>query len=104
MLETRPDVDAVFLVHAGFEGTANLNDIWMGKLIGRTIRLCFWRVLNVEIPPTAEGRVEWLDAQWERVDAWVAAHAGSPLTDAAAEQASQAADRQSGRALRAEKT
>jgi hypothetical protein len=83
LLETRPNVDVVFLAHVGFDGTASLNDIWRGKLIGRTIRLCFWRVANAEIPRTAEGRVEWLDAQWERVDAWVAAHAGSQVAAAA---------------------
>jgi 1-acyl-sn-glycerol-3-phosphate acyltransferase len=75
LLETRPDVDVAFLAHVGFEGTANLNDIWSGKLIGRTIRLCFWRVPSADIPPTADGRIEWLDSQWARVDAWVAAHA-----------------------------
>jgi len=79
LLETRPDVDVAFLAHVGFEGTADLNDIWNGKLIGRTIRLCFWRVPSADIPRTAEGRVEWLDTQWERVDAWVGANNGSPL-------------------------
>lgn len=79
LLETRPDVDVAFLAHVGFEGTAKLNDIWSGKLIGRTIRLCFWRVPGADIPRTAEGRVEWLDAQWERVDAWVGANSGLPL-------------------------
>ncbi len=74
LLETRPDIDVAFLAHVGFEGTADLNDIWRGKLIGRTVRLCFWRVPSAEIPRTAEGRSEWLDTQWERVDAWVAAH------------------------------
>jgi len=80
LLETRPGVDVAFLAHAGFEGTADLNDIWKGTLIGRTIRLCFWRVPHAEIPPSAEGRAAWLDAQWERVDAWVAAHAGEQET------------------------
>jgi len=76
LLETRPNIDVVFLAHVGFKGTASLNDLWRGKLIGRTIHLHFWRVANAEIPRTAEGRVEWLDVQWGRVDAWVAAHAG----------------------------
>jgi len=76
LLETRPDVDVAFLAHAGFEGTADLNDIWHGTLIGRTIRLSFWRVPSADIPRTAEGRVEWLDTQWERVDAWVGADGG----------------------------
>jgi 1-acyl-sn-glycerol-3-phosphate acyltransferase len=81
LLETRPDVDVAFLAHIGFEGTANLNDIWNGKLIGRTIRLYFWRVPSADIPQTAAGRVEWLDTQWERVDAWVAAHSGEQLAE-----------------------
>jgi len=104
LLESRPDVDVVFLAHVGFEGTANLKDIWRGKLIGRTIRLFFWRAPNTEIPPTAEGRVEWLDAQWERVDAWVAAHAGSRVADDAEEQTGEAADRKPGGAVHAEQT
>jgi hypothetical protein len=78
LLETRPDVDVAFLAHVGFEGTADLNAIWNGKLIGRAIRLCFWRVPSAEIPRTAESRAEWLDAQWERVDAWIGANSGSP--------------------------
>ena len=43
---------------SGSKGTANLNDIWRGEVIDRTIRLCFWRVPSTEIPQTAEGRVE----------------------------------------------
>jgi 1-acyl-sn-glycerol-3-phosphate acyltransferase len=88
LLETRPDIDVVFLAHRGFEGTASLNDIWKGKLIGRTIRLLFWRVPSAEIPRSAEDRIEWLDAQWERVDAWVAGQAGAGLADAASRQGS----------------
>jgi 1-acyl-sn-glycerol-3-phosphate acyltransferase len=83
LLETRPDVDVAFLAHVGFEGTASLNDIWRGTLIGRTIQLCFWRVSSVAIPQTAEDRVEWLDAQWERIDAWISAHASSQPAHAA---------------------
>jgi len=39
-------------------------------LLGRTIQLCFWRVSSAAMPQT-----EWLDAQWERTDAWTSAHA-----------------------------
>lgn len=60
------------------EGTTSLNDIWNGTLIGRTIRLCFWRVPSDEIPRHTEGRVEWLDAQWAQVDAWTAGAASQP--------------------------
>jgi 1-acyl-sn-glycerol-3-phosphate acyltransferase len=87
LLETRPDVDVAFLAHVGFEGAASLNDIWNGKLIGRTVRLQFWRLPCADIPRTAEERVAWLDGQWERVDAWVAAHAEAPPADTAKQPA-----------------
>jgi 1-acyl-sn-glycerol-3-phosphate acyltransferase len=83
LLETRPDVDVAFLAHVGFESAGSLSEIWSGQLIGRTIRLCFWRVPSAEIPRTAEERIAWLDAQWERVDAWVAAHTAAPPAEAA---------------------
>ena len=85
LLETRPDVDVAFLAHVGFEGTASLTDIWRGTLIGRTIALCFWRVPSTAVPQTAEDRGAWLDAQWERVDAWTAARAGAQPAAAASE-------------------
>ena len=78
LLETRLDVDVAFLAHVGFEGTASLNDIWRGRLIGRTVRMLFWRVPSAEIARTTEERIAWLDGQWERVDAWVAAHEEAP--------------------------
>ncbi|HWP66264.1 MAG TPA: 1-acyl-sn-glycerol-3-phosphate acyltransferase [Candidatus Limnocylindria bacterium] len=78
LLETRPDVDVAFLAHVGFEGTVSLNDIWRGRLIGRAVRLMFWRVPSAEIPRTTQERIAWLDGQWERVDAWIAAHEEAP--------------------------
>ena len=84
LLETRPDVDVAFLAHVGFEGTASLNEIWNGKLLGRTLRLRFWRVPGADIPRTTQERIAWLDTEWERVDSWVAQHtgaAGTPRTE-----------------------
>jgi len=71
LLQARPDVDVVFLAHTGFEGTADLNAIWSGQLIGRTIRLHFWRVRSNDIPRDDEARLAWLDEQWSRLDAWI---------------------------------
>jgi hypothetical protein len=58
-----------------------LNDIWRGRLIGRTVHLRFWRMPSAEIPRTTEERIAWLDGQWERVDAWVAALTEPPPSD-----------------------
>jgi 1-acyl-sn-glycerol-3-phosphate acyltransferase len=95
LLETRPEVDVAFLTHVGFERTTSLNDVWNGRLIGRTIRLQFWRVPSTEIPRTTDERIAWLDRQWERVDAWVVRHADSTPT-ATAERSRPEPDRSTG--------
>lgn len=74
LLETRPDVDVVFLAHSGLEGTTGLNELRSGQLVGRTIRLKFWRVAHDRIPRDKKGQVDWLDAQWARIDEWVSSH------------------------------
>lgn len=75
LIEERPDVDVVFLAHAGFEGVEDLNDLWSGALIGREIRVHFWRVPAAAIPLDRAGREAWLDAEWRRLDGWIDAHA-----------------------------
>lgn len=71
LIEARPDLDVVFLVHVGFEGVQTLNDLWNGSLIGREIRVAFQRVAATAIPSDRAGREAWLDAQWRAVDTWV---------------------------------
>lgn len=83
VLDARPDVDVVFLAHAGFEGTASLNDIWSGRIVGRSVRLSFWRVPSPAIPRDREARVAWLDEQWARIDDWIDAQYGQKTAQAA---------------------
>lgn len=78
LLDTRPDTDVVFFAHTGLEGMENLNHLWRGTLIGRTIRLTMWRIPASEIPKDEAGRVAWLNAQWERVNHFVAEQATRP--------------------------
>lgn len=78
LLAMRPDVDVVFLAHRGFEGISNLNDIWSGALVGRQIRLHFWRVPSARIPREEAARARWLDAEWMRIDEWIEAQEKRP--------------------------
>jgi hypothetical protein len=50
----------------------NLPALVAGKLVGRTIRVWMWRVSAADVPRDAEGRADWLYAQWQRVDREVA--------------------------------
>ena len=74
LLDPITPADVVILAHVGLDGLAEVKDIWDGHMVGRTIRVAFWRVPFEEIPTDRQGRIDWLFAQWEQVDAWIGAH------------------------------
>jgi 1-acyl-sn-glycerol-3-phosphate acyltransferase len=82
LLDAAPGVDVVFGAHVGLEALRSLANLWSGGLVGRAIELELWRVPAASIPRGREEQALWLYDQWQRVDAWVAAHL------AAAERAS----------------
>jgi 1-acyl-sn-glycerol-3-phosphate acyltransferase len=71
LLEEAPDADVVVCTHTGFESVRSLADLWSGALVGRCIEVELWRLPAGAIPRQREDRVEWIYAQWERVDAWL---------------------------------
>jgi 1-acyl-sn-glycerol-3-phosphate acyltransferase len=74
LMERRPDADVLLCAHAGFEGAARFSEFMRGGLVGARISVAFWRVPAASLPRERGARLEWLYDQWERVDAWVAAH------------------------------
>jgi hypothetical protein len=78
LLERSPGVDVVFCAHRGFEGAATLGELWHGALVGRRVRVRFWRVAAGEIPAGREARAAWLFGWWERMDAWLGAAEAGP--------------------------
>jgi len=81
LLEARPDLDVVFCAHVGLEGAARVADIWQGALIGRELRVRYWRVAARDIPLDPDGRAQWLEREWARLDDWIA---GVQASEAAA--------------------
>ena len=71
LLESNEAADVVFCAHFGFDGVVDLRDCFRGSLIGRVVKVRFWRVPFASIPTTRETRTEWLFENWERVDRWV---------------------------------
>lgn len=65
--------DAVFMAHTGFEGLRTTRDVFSGRLVGRHIRIHFWRVPHAQIPSGDDARSLWLYDQWKRLDDWVQA-------------------------------
>jgi 1-acyl-sn-glycerol-3-phosphate acyltransferase len=66
--------DVVFCTHVGLDGFADVADIWEGGLVGRTVRLHFWRIDGSVIPQGRRDRIEWLYEQWQALDDWIARH------------------------------
>jgi hypothetical protein len=71
LLEKNEQADVIFCAHAGFDGVVDLRDFLNGKMIGRTVRVRFWRVPFQQIPLQREERVDWLLANWRQMDEWV---------------------------------
>jgi 1-acyl-sn-glycerol-3-phosphate acyltransferase len=71
LLDAAPDADVLVVAHVGLEGVTHFRSAWRGDLIGRHIRVAFWRIPRASIPDGHEPRVGWLFDVWERVDAWI---------------------------------
>ncbi len=71
LLERNPGADIVLCAHVGFEAAGAPSDLVTGRLVGRTIRVRFWRIPHEAVPSDRQGRIAWLYAQWQRVDDWI---------------------------------
>jgi hypothetical protein len=58
--------------HSGLEGIHGIPDLWGGALLGRTLRIAFWRLPASAVPTAREARIEWIYDQWDRLDGWLA--------------------------------
>jgi 1-acyl-sn-glycerol-3-phosphate acyltransferase len=78
LLEEAEGVDVVFCGHVGFDGFQHISDIWTGGLVGKTIRVRFWRHPAAEVPAGEDARVAWLYERWQTVDDWVGENKVAP--------------------------
>lgn len=69
--EASAGTDIVFCGHVGFEGIRTVKDVWAGVLVGREIRIRFWRYDGSTIPEGEMARTRWLYEKWQIVDDWV---------------------------------
>jgi len=78
LLDGGRPLHVVIMAHTGLEEIHGIPDLWSGALIGRTLRIAFWRLPAASIPAGREARVDWIYDQWERLDAWLAEARGLP--------------------------
>lgn len=69
--------DVVVMAHRGLDGFAHVRDVWRGAMVGRRIDVAFWRIERDRIPNGRAERVDWLFAEWVKLDRWIGeAHDG----------------------------
>jgi 1-acyl-sn-glycerol-3-phosphate acyltransferase len=83
LLEANPGAAVLFCAHVGFEGAGSFRQLLAGALVGRRVRIAFWRVPFDDIPCDPGARAAWLWDEWARVDRWVRRH-GEDVGGAAA--------------------
>jgi len=71
-LEAAPEADVVLVAHTGLDHLVAVRDIWRELPMDKVLVMRWWQVSRDDLPPDREGRIEWLFAWWERIDAWVA--------------------------------
>jgi 1-acyl-sn-glycerol-3-phosphate acyltransferase len=63
--------DVVLLAHHGFDGFAQIRDIWSGGMVGKLVRVKLTRIPFTEIPEGRGHRTEWLFKVWQGMDDWL---------------------------------
>lgn len=71
VIDTAPHAAVVICGHHGLDGVLGLRELWTGELVGRTLRVHFWRHEAGEIPATRDARRTWLFERWETLDRWI---------------------------------
>jgi 1-acyl-sn-glycerol-3-phosphate acyltransferase len=64
--------EVLLLVHTGLERVHRFEHLWRGAFVNLEVRCTLWRAPLASLPEDPAGRRAWLDAQWARVDAWLA--------------------------------
>ena len=87
LLDGADTADVVVLGHVGLDGFEYISDIWSGALVGRTIKVRFWRYPRSEVPDGEAERIAWLYDCWQTLDDWIGEqqgehHAHAPKTAA----------------------
>ena len=78
-LDAAPDADVVLVAHTGLDHLLTVGDVWRELPMDRDIVMRWWRVPRSEIPPDRDGRIDWLFAWWERIDAWIEENRVGPV-------------------------
>ncbi|RAY13690.1 hypothetical protein DPM19_18675 [Actinomadura craniellae] len=70
-IDAAPGADVVFVAHSGLEDFNSVGTVWRGLPLAVQVRAHWWRIPAEDVPRERAAQVDWLFAQWARVDAWI---------------------------------
>ena len=73
-LQAAPHADVVLVAHAGLDHLSGLRELWSGLPMDGEVLLRWDFVPAEQVPREEQALVDWLYAQWQQMDDWVAAH------------------------------
>jgi len=78
-IDAAPQADLVIVAHTGLDQLDSAAAVWKGIPLELPLRVTWWRIPARDLPSGRDARTEWLNAQWARVDDWIASYAASDL-------------------------
>ncbi|MBI5256737.1 MAG: 1-acyl-sn-glycerol-3-phosphate acyltransferase [Burkholderiales bacterium] len=76
-LAARPDLDVAVVAHTGLDALASVPEIWRAVPQRKTLHLRWHTFPAARVPRERGALAAWVFAEWERMDAWVAAQAAA---------------------------
>lgn len=73
VLASRHDIDVVVVAHTGLDRLTTVREVWNAVPVdAEPMRVHWWRVPSAAVPHAEDDVVGWLNAEWGRVQRWVA--------------------------------
>lgn len=76
-IDAAPQADLIIVAHTGLDHLYSAAAVWKGIPLERPLRVTWWRIPARDLPSSRDARTEWLNAQWARVDDWIASYPAS---------------------------
>jgi len=76
-IDAAPQADLIIVAHTGLDHIDSAAALWKGIPLQRPLRVTWWRIPAGDVPTGRDARTDWLNAQWARVDDWIAGYAAS---------------------------
>lgn len=76
-IDAAPQADLVIVAHTGLDHLDSAAAVWKGIPLRGPVQVTWWQIPAGDVPSGRDARTELLNAEWARVDDWIACYAAS---------------------------